>query len=34
VHRSIGQMSEAKSSGRATIQIFVDGDACPVKAEV
>jgi len=27
-------MSEAKSSGRATIQIFVDGDACPVKAEV
>src|ERR1043165_7288500 len=32
--RSIGQMSEAKSSGRATIQIFVDGDACPVKAEV
>jgi uncharacterized protein len=38
---SIGQASEAvasdgdaKPSGRATIQILVDGDACPVKAEV
>lgn len=27
-------MSEEKPSGRATLQIFVDGDACPVKAEV
>ena len=26
--------SEAKPSGCATIQILVDGDACPVKAEV
>jgi hypothetical protein len=32
--RSIDQASEAKPSGRATIQIFFDGDACPVKAEV
>ena len=38
---SIGQASEAvasdsetKPSGRATIQILVDGDACPVKPEV
>jgi len=38
---SIGQASEAvasdsetKPSGRATIQILVDGDACPVKSEV
>ncbi len=38
---SIGQASEAvasdgdaKPSGRATIEIFVDGDACPVKAEI
>ena len=38
---SIGQASEAvasdgdaKPSGHATIQILVDGDACPVKAEV
>jgi uncharacterized protein YaiI (UPF0178 family) len=34
MHRSIGQASEAMPSGRATMQIFVDGDACPVKAEV
>ncbi len=33
--RSIDQASEAKPSGRATIiNVFVDGDACPVKAEV
>jgi uncharacterized protein YaiI (UPF0178 family) len=41
IARSIGQASDAvagdsvaKPSGRATIQILVDGDACPVKAEV
>lgn len=41
IARSIGQASgavgddgSAKPSGRATIQILVDGDACPVKAEV
>ena len=40
ISRSIGQASEAVASdsgatpGRAAIQIFVDGDACPVKAEV
>jgi hypothetical protein len=41
ISRSIGQTSSAagddgtaKSSGCATIQILVDGDACPVKAEV
>ena len=33
--RSTDQASEAKPSGRATIiNVFVDGDACPVKAEV
>jgi uncharacterized protein YaiI (UPF0178 family) len=37
---SIGQAGEAVPSdssatpGRASIQVFVDGDACPVKAEV
>jgi uncharacterized protein len=37
---SIGQAREAAASdrvamaGRAPVQIFVDGDACPVKAEV
>jgi hypothetical protein len=34
ISRSIGQASEAMPSGRATIQILVDGDACPVKAEI
>jgi uncharacterized protein len=40
IRRSLGQASEAvvsdciATSGRATVQIFADGDACPVRAEV